>query len=42
MEAGPVLGKPVVHILQDLNRMTRETVQSSPTVFDYALTSQFK
>jgi hypothetical protein len=27
MEPGPVFGKPIVHILQNLSRMTRETVQ---------------
>ena len=28
MEPGPVFGKPIVHILENLSRMTRETVDS--------------
>jgi hypothetical protein len=33
MEPGPVFGKPIVHILPNLSRMTRETVQSFADCF---------
>jgi hypothetical protein len=33
MEPGPVFGKPIVHILQNLSRMTRETVESFSDCF---------
>jgi hypothetical protein len=33
MEPGPVFGKPVVHILQNLSRMTRETIESFEDCF---------
>ena len=33
MEPGPVFGKPVVHILQNLSRMTRETIELFPDCF---------
>ena len=33
MEPGPVFGKPIVRILQNLSRMTRETVQSFADCF---------
>lgn len=33
MEPGPVFGKPLAHILQNLSRMTRQTVQSFADCF---------
>jgi hypothetical protein len=33
MEPGPVFGKPIVHILQNLSRMTRQTVQAFADCF---------